>query len=163
MKRNQTLHEKLIPMLVEGIGAESYLELGTYHNETIRRVNCRHRYGVDKKPVLTDGIVFFEMTTTEFIKELAKEYSPFDCVFIDASHTALDVMKDFLGIWPHVADEGLVFLHDANPETVEDTDPGLCGDAWGAVRDLTALYECVTIPYHPGLTIIRKRSKGGPV
>jgi len=162
MKRNQAFHEELIPLLVEGIGAERYLEMGTYLNATISRVKCKYRYGVDRNPIMFNGISFFEMTTAEFIKDLAAEYAPYDFVFIDASHDALDVMKDFVGIWPHVSDEGLVVLHDGNPETAEDATPGLCGDAWVAIEKLTKMHEAVTLPYCPGLSIIRKRKSWGP-
>ena len=66
-------------------------------------------------------------------------------------------------IMPHVSHEGLVCLHDTNPETVEDTQPGYCGDSWKFAKNLSVLgYEAVTLPYHPGLTIVRNRRRWGP-
>lgn len=162
MKRNQAFHERFIPMLVEGVGAESYLEFGTYLNQTIGKVSCKKRYAVDTDPLPILGIHFFQMTTDEFIEKHAAKYAPYDFVFIDADHSAKAVEKDFRGIWPHVADEGLILLHDSNPESKADTVATLCGDAWKFAMKIARNYECVTIPYHPGVTIIRKRISWGP-
>jgi hypothetical protein len=160
MRQNQTLHETLIPLLVEGIGATSYLELGTHLNETISRVRCERRYGVDLNAVECPGAHTFKMSTAEFISGVAPALAPFDVVFIDAEHSESAVKRDFDGIWPHVSKEGLILLHDTNPETVADTVPGLCGDAWRFACSNAG--EAVTLPYHPGLTIVRKRIWWGP-
>jgi len=162
VKRDQTLHERLIPLLVEGIGATTYLELGTFDNATISKVRCRRRIGVDKRAVRCPDVQMFEMRTDRFIENHAKRVAPFDFVFIDADHSAASVEADFHGIWPYVSDEGIVCLHDTNPETEKDTAPGLCGDAWRFAKRLSSTVECVTLPYHPGLTIIRKRVQWGP-
>lgn len=172
MKRDQTLHETLIPMLVEGVGAENYLEFGTHMNETIGKVRCARRTGVDMVPALppgmtygvtTDGLTLFRMTTAEFIKDHAASLAPYDFVFIDADHNAQSAGFDFFGILPYVQHEGLICLHDTNPETVADTAMGLCGDSWRLARSLQSRgYESVTLPYHPGLTIVRKRWTWGP-
>jgi predicted O-methyltransferase YrrM len=163
MRRLQTFHETLIPLLVEGMGAESYLEFGTYRNDTIGRVRCHRRYGVDTKPIPCPGVEMFAMTTKEFIKRDAALLAPFDFVLIDADHSEAAVRADFFGIIDYVRPEGIVCLHDTNPELLEDTQPGLCGDSWGFARSLyLSGYECVTLPYHPGLTIVRNRKKWGP-
>ena len=169
MKRNQTLHETLIPLLVEGLGAKTYLELGTHENETIGKVRCERRFGVDiyAKPDTNmtfpdGGMAIFRMTTQDFIRDIAEKFAPYDFVFIDADHSADAVRADFGGIWPFVSSEGIVCLHDTNPGTVADTAPGLCGDSWKTARRLSVDFEAVTLPYHPGLTIIRKREKWGP-
>lgn len=171
MRRDQTFHERLIPLLVEGVGARSYLEFGSHDNETIGKVTCESRFAVDIKPNMTvEGVHYFPMSTQDFLARgpngscsIAESFGPFDFVFIDADHSAEAVAKDFSGIWPHVSDEGLVVAHDTNPETVADTDAGLCGDSW-VFASLLAMkdHECVTLPYHPGLTIIRKRLRWGP-
>jgi len=163
MKRNQTLHEKLIPLIVEGIGARSYLEFGTHLNETISGVRCEKRYGVDINPIVTPGVHVFQMTTAEFIENHAAQHAPFDVVFIDADHSAESVRSDFFGIIDHVSADGLILLHDTNPETVVDTHRDLCGDAWKFAEVLwNDQYEAVTLPYHPGLTIVRLRRGWGP-
>ena len=71
---------------------------------------------------------------------------------------------DFDNSWKILKPEGLIFLHDGNPETRADTDPNLCGDAWAAIREITEMEttEAFTFNYHPGLTLIRKRVNWGP-
>ncbi len=161
MIRNQTFHEQLIPLLVSGLGCESYLEFGTHENETISKVLCPRRYGVDLNPHEIPNVSYFKMSTQEFIRHQAEKYAPYSFVFVDADHSKEAVRADFFGIWRFVADEGIVVLHDTNPETVADTAPGLCGNAWEFARMLQA--EAVTLNYHPGLTIVRKREHWGPV
>ena len=166
MRTYQTFHEQLIPLLVEGIGAESYLEFGSNINQTISKVKCARRYAVDTTIYELDGgnIHFFLMRTQDFIADHAEKHAPFDFVFIDADHSEKAAREDFEGIWPYVADDGLVCLHDTNPETVADTEPGFCGDSWKFARRLTkGGYEAVTLPYSPGLTIVRKRTLWGPL
>lgn len=162
MRRHQTFHETLIPLLVEGVGAQCYLELGVGNNETISKVKCLVRVGVDRIVRPLARVVLYSMTTTEFIHKHAARHAPYDFVFIDADHSARAVERDFCGIWPHVSPEGLVLLHDTNPEAQADTAPGLCGDAWKAAKKITECYEATTLPYQPGLTIVRKRIRWGP-
>mgnify|MGYP001611453924 CR=1 FL=1 len=166
MRRYENAHERLVPLLVEVVGAQSYLEFGTGTGETILKVKCPVRIGVDAKVdcLLPFPSQFLRMTTSDFIRYHTETYAPFDVVFIDADHEAESVLADFDGIWPPVSPEGLVLLHDGNPETVADTAPGYCNNAWEAVRALTGRgkFEMVTLPYHPGLTIVRKRERWGP-
>src|SRR5437773_1078990 len=106
MIRNQTFHERLIPLLVEGIGAQSYVELGTHLNETISKVRCDKRVGVDVNAVDCDGCIMLKMTTEEFFAENAAKLAPFDFVFLDCDHELHAVRADFLGIMPYVSPEG---------------------------------------------------------
>ena len=170
MKRDQTLHEELIPLLVDRLGVKSYLELGIYQNDTIGPVVARckglaiHGVDINEPHVRIPGVFYHIMTTSEFISAWASRYAPYDLVFIDADHSAAAASADFLGILKYVSPEGLVLLHDTNPETLADTEPGQCGDSWRLAQIFaTAGYECVTLPYHPGLTIYRKRETYGPV
>ena len=165
MTRSGSLHSSIISALVEALGCESYLEFGTHFCETISKVTCERKYGVDQRvlSIELDNTTFFEMTTAEFIKNEAAKHAPYDFVFIDADHAASAAKEDFFGILPHVSDEGLILLHDTNPETTKDTEPGLCGDSWKAARAITHIFEGVTLPYYPGLTIIRNRKHWGPM
>lgn len=163
MNRAQTAHETLIPLLCEIVGAQKYLEFGTFDNATIGKVKCPVRYGVDTKVTPCEGVRMFEMTTQEFIAKEAAALAPFDVVFIDANHHPEAVLADFHGIGGYVADEGLVLLHDVNPETWTDTAAGLCDNAWIAAKRLENMgAEMVVLPYHPGLAIVRKRVMWGP-
>lgn len=163
MRRDQTFHERLIPLLVEGLGVQSYLELGTHQNETISKVKCDKRVGVDRNAADCDGCIMLKMTTEEFMSENAAKLAPYDFVFLDADHELTAVRADFIGIMPFVSPDGIVAFHDSNPETVADTASGLCADSWKFAWGLSiAGIECLTLPYHPGLTLVRKRHSWGP-
>jgi len=162
MKRDQTLHERLIPLLVEGIGAKKYLEFGTYDNATISKVVCDMRIGVDPNGKDLDGVVMCQMTAEQFCMENAAKLAPFDVVFIDSEHSAEAVRRQFIAIWPYVAEDGLILVHDTNPEHESDAQPGFCGDAWKFAFTAAGSVEAMTLPQHPGLTLIRKRSRWGP-
>ena len=163
MKRIQIFHEVMIPLMVSACDAKSYLELGTHHNETIGKVVCERRYGVDIQPVPLAGVEMFAMTTDDFIAGHAGLHAPYDFVFIDADHSCAAARDDFFGILPHVSPEGIICLHDTNPETQSDTRMDLCGDSWKFAMELHDRgYESVTLNYHPGLTIARNRKRWVP-
>ena|SRR5882724_11825791 len=163
MRRDQSFHERLIPLLVEGLGVQTYLEFGTFDNSTISKVACNLRIGVDTNAIDCDGCVILKMTTEQFMADNAAKMAPYDFVFIDADHELNAVRADFLGIMPFVSPEGIVAFHDSNPEKLSDTDPGLCADSWKLAWGLSiAGLECITLPYHPGITLVRKRQSWGP-
>jgi len=162
MKRDQTLHERLIPLLVEGIGAHAYLEIGTDQNQTIGKVIAPVRVGVDPKAVPLEGCLMFNQTCEEFVLENAIKHAPFDFVFVDGDHSAAAVRSDFIGLWPFVAEDGMVALHDVQPENESDAQPGFCGDAWKVAMSIVGGFEACVINYHPGLLLVRKRSRWGP-
>jgi predicted O-methyltransferase YrrM len=108
-------------------------------------------------------VAFFVCDTQTFLRESAPTIGPFDFVFIDADHSAEAARGDLLGVFPHVSEHGLILLHDTFPGTQADTDPGLCGGVWQIAEhppDLQA--EILTVPFHPGLTLIRKRTRHLP-
>ena len=170
MRRNQTLHEWLIPALAMETGATAYLELGCHQNETVSAMP--DAMGEGAKIVAVDinepyerihGVDYRIMPTGDYLREWVRADGPFDIVFIDADHSARAALSDFEAVWPYVKPEGLVLLHDTNPDTEADTAPGYCGDSWIVARYLANKgYESVTLPYHPGLTLVRKRTSWGP-
>ena len=168
--RNEPLHCRIIPMLITGLGVKKYLEFGVCDNESLAPAtrailaNQGTAIGVDirQPPYAVHGAIYKIMSTADYLASHAAADGPFDMVFIDADHNEAAVAADFLGIWPHVVDDGLVLMHDGNPGTLRDVQPGYCNDAWKAIRKITESHEAVTLPYHPGLTIVRKRALWGP-
>jgi hypothetical protein len=163
VKREQDAHERLIPLLVDIVGAHRYLEIGTHMNQTIGRVVCPVRIGVDPAAVETPGMIMFKMTSEEFLQEHAAKHAPYDVVFIDGDHSAAMVRADFIGLWPYVSADGMVILHDMQPEHESDAQPGFCGDSWKVGVHIVGGYEACTLNYHPGLMLVRKRSRWGPL
>jgi len=106
------------------------------------------------------------MDTDTFFEKLKKQeitITPVEMVFINANHAAEQVEKDFNNVFPYVLDNGLIFLHDTFPYEKEQTNCHSCGTAYQFASKLSSIksleYEIITIPMHPGLSIIRKRKK----
>lgn len=163
-----TFHEDLIAFLAARLKVQSYLELGVAQNETlqkVRRVCTGRMFAVDKvEPARKIPMVhYFIKSTEQFFAVDAAGYAPYDFVFIDADHRYESVKADFVAVWPHVTEQGLVVLHDTWPKDKEATDPGFCGDSWRFVDWLKGhSIESVTLPFHPGLTLVRKAAKHLP-
>lgn len=172
-------HHILIPQLAKTFEAKSYLELGIWDGDCIvavasamssMRGSDYHAIGVDRaeRPRCREqhslfGTFEYILTDTlQFLaSEQAKTYAPFDLVFIDADHNAAAVEADFNAVFPLVADQGVILFHDTWPGTPELAGPYDCIDAWKVAVKLGSNtdYESLTLPYSPGLTIVRKRTK----
>jgi hypothetical protein len=88
-----------------------------------------------------------------------------DLLFIDADHSEKAVWDDFNAYFPFVKEDGIIILHDSYPKNEEWTASHLCGDGYKAIHKLserTSDYEMMTLPFHPGLTLCRKRKKQLP-
>jgi hypothetical protein len=151
-----------------------YLEMGVETGRTFNLVapGFDEAHAVDSDPAVGERIetpaatslLFHNETTDEFIDrlrsgDLGDRGVYFDAVFIDAWHAYEQVMRDFVGILPHVREGGLIFLHDTCPPTPAHVHPHHCNDAHrapAAVRDLYPECELLTLPPGCGLTIVRK-------
>lgn len=166
--RARSWHPRFIAQLVKIIEAESYLEVGVYRGETIRKVakNCRKNVGVDIDPLAIKSIHRLR-NTTGYLGTLQDYYnsksvhSNFDIIFIDANHAAEAVFRDFETATKLVSPRGIVMLHDTWPKNEEYTSEKYCGSAYLAVEQIRNKFldwNCVTLPFHPGLTICQHTS-----
>jgi len=163
-------HIHFIEYLASVVRPRVYVELGLYHCETFNRIipYAEHLVGVDRNPA--SGTYMAKSPKVQFICSSTQDFARYltagfriDMLFIDANHAAEAVLEDFHNCFPSVAPQGLVLLHDTHPKNKAFAVPSLCGDAYLAAGILSRMagpdYETVTIPVHPGLTIIRKRTK----
>jgi len=142
-----------------------YLELGLYKGETITQVGAfaKQTIGVDiHKPSNVFQFTFFQMSTDTFFSKVKSgeiDLPALDMVFIDADHAYEQSLVDFHNTLGYVSDHGLIFLHDTYPRDESFTNPRYCGDSYKTAWYIRKEYsdcEIVTIPCHPGLSIIRK-------
>ena len=88
-----------------------------------------------------------------------------DMVFIDACHAKEHAFKDFEKIFPYVAEDGLIVMHDTYPLNEMYTSPNWCDTSYLAAWEIRNnphykdRSESITLPVHPGLTIIRKSTR----
>jgi FkbM family methyltransferase len=168
IEKKENWHEDFIVNLAAQLMPQIYVELGLYHcelfnamipySETLIGVDVSAEAG--KYMIQSEKVMFMNMTTDEFAELLKKHPVSIDLLFIDADHTKESVLKDFWNYFPFVKEQGLILLHDTYPKNSQYTDKGYCGNAYLVIDELKNHFdefEFVTIPIHPGLTIIRKR------
>lgn len=154
----------LLERIAKNMRPSLYVEFGVLNGESLERVARHSEYavGVDinsPPPLRGANIEFHKMTTARFCEEVLPKLPPVEMAFIDADHKYPAPVEDFNRVWPYVAPNGLVFLHDTWPSTPERATAAWCNDAWrttGALREIYPALEFVTLPLDPGLTIVRK-------
>lgn len=164
-------HHGFIAALARRMRPAVYVEFGLGPEATTLRAvapHCGKAYGVDvERPAgwameEIPQVEFFRGKTEEFILNVLPQIGPIEMAFIDADHRMSAVLRDFRCLMPHMADNGILLLHDTYPENEGYADARWCGDAWrvaDVIHGESAGVEAVTLPFPPGLTIIRKRPR----
>ena len=163
-------HADVIAHFCKLIKPNVFLEYGMSNCSTTKIVapHCKLVIAVDLNPHenmhTIPNLIFHKMTTLEFGKILSAEKNyVIDVAFIDAWHESHTVYQDFEDIFPYVADNGIIFMHDTYPTIEEYTAPEFCYDSWKVPYLIKKFYgdkcEVLTMPLLPGLTIIRKIGK----
>lgn len=168
VERKENWHEDFIVYLASQYRPKVYVELGLYQCELLNKVvpYADTLIGVDisaeagRLMTVSEKTTFVNSTTDQFAEALKQNPISIDMLFIDADHSKESVLKDFWNFFPFVNDHGLILLHDTHPKNLQYTDKGYCGDAYLVIEELkkhSDEFEMMTIPIHPGLTLIRKR------
>lgn len=173
-KTPENWHEDFIIHLAKNFQPKVYVELGLYRCQLFNQIipHANQLIGVDIEEKAGEFMRqmpgktrFFHGPTALFAKELKKKPIKIDLLFIDADHSAKAVEADFKIFFPFVADNGLILMHDGFPKNKRYTQQKYCGDGYRAIDMLTREakgYEIMTIPIHPGLTLVRKRKTQVP-
>lgn len=95
---------------------------------------------------------------TEFNASLE---SKVDFCFIDGDHRSEIAFGDFERAQKLMSEGGVIALHDTYPKSIDFTSEAneWCGSAYRVpemIRKSYPEFECITIPRHPGLTIVQK-------
>jgi predicted O-methyltransferase YrrM len=162
-------HEEFIVHLAKIVRPAVYVELGLYRCSLFNAMipYAGTLYGVDINPESgkfmkkSSKSTFYPMKTIEFAEKVRGKSILIDMLFIDADHSKKQVLEDFHVFFPFVTPHGLILIHDTHPRNQEYLKSDCCHDSYQAIEELssrTSEYELVTIPVHPGLTLIRKRT-----
>lgn len=156
-------HTEVLNYIIKAKGYSRYLELGCQSGKNFNSIKIDNwvlyfssKHSVDNDPA---SAAMYVMTTDEYLDGCPRVY---DLIFIDADHTAEQVKKDFIGAWSILSEEGIIVLHDTNPDrkeiaTKERKTKEWCGTVWQFVSMLGA--DFVTLPFDYGITVVKK--KGG--
>lgn len=101
----------------------------------------------------------------EILEGLKNENVMPDLVFIDGDHRISQVMEDFDICFSMLKPEGFILLHDTYPRNqsfVSEINEW-CGNSYLAPELVRKKYpntSTITLPLHPGLTLIQRNLKG---
>ena len=157
---------EIINKIIKDRGAKRYLEIGVYTGQCIREIKVEHKDGVDPG---SEGHVAPEvthkMTSDEFFENLDKDFK-YDVIFIDGLHHSEQVDKDIENALNHIVDNGVIVLHDCNPEeelyTLIPRVSGIWnGDVYKSVLRFRkrGLHTCFTIDTDCGFGVIVKDNR----
>ena len=169
--RGSKWHLDFVVGLVRLLKPKNYLEVGVYRgglfNRVVPFVERATAIDVDlesKKFISRSSKVTFIHSESKIFWE-SYNGDKFDFIFVDGNHSKEVVMSDFEGAISLLEWEGMLLLHDTYPLNLEATRKDRCNDGYLAIQELNLNcneYEFVTIPLHPGVTIVRKRRRQVP-
>ena len=109
----------LLNHLIDTYKFEDYLEIGIFSGECIRNVKAKNKDGVDPgyERILVPEVNFPIDSDRYF--EFLDEDKKYDLIFIDGLHHADQVKRDINNSLNHLSDNGIIMMHDCNPQTKE--------------------------------------------
>lgn len=161
-------HMTLIEHMAQWMKPERYLEIGVLNGESLRRVqnHAAECYGVDVafgRRDFNDNVKLYQMPSDDFFAALGPNIK-FDMIFIDGLHERSQVYKDFINSKDRIIEDGLIIMHDTYPMDAEMTQPWFCHDAWQAAQQIKIEFrndfEMITLPFNPGISILKKMPIG---
>jgi len=167
-------HEDFIVNLAKILKPNIYVELGIHKcalfNRIIPYANTLIWVDLDSKSwkymKKKKKTSFKQMRTDEYYNLIKESWIKIDLLFIDADHSKKSVKQDFENYFNIVSEQWIILIHDGYPKSEKYTKPWTyCWDWYKTIESLSKvnnLYEMVTIPLHPWLTICRKRKKHLP-
>jgi predicted O-methyltransferase YrrM len=160
-------HISFISFLADWIRPENYLELGVRSGENFITISSKSvkSTAVDLCPIsfdLPENAKSYLGSTDDFFNNL-DENEKFDLIFIDADHSHEQSLKDFMNCQKFIIEDGFIILHDTYPINDVYLDPSFCNDCYKTPlyikQNLSDNFEVLTLPFHPGLTLVKKCNK----
>ena len=160
-------HSFLIQSIIETVDPLKtgvYIEYGVRDAKILNYISqyVKMAYGVDinsTNPVRDN--VLFTQCKTDFFSQVFLPNIKYNFAFIDADHKFESVFKDFQYIFKYITKGGYIFLHDTYPCNEFYLNVNGCADCYRTPIEIKKHYtqhelEILTLPLHPGFTIIRK-------
>jgi len=160
-------HSDVIGILASIYRPKVYVEFGLYIGQTFVKVQpyAERMFGVDIKPnVNLEQLKRFPNVSIHYCKtdEFSAAFNgTIDMAFIDADHCIESAKRDFDNILAKLSPNGIILLHDTDPDSDKYIDPGYCGDSYKIVNMLenNPDVNIVTLPLtNAGLSIVTKKN-----
>ncbi len=124
---------ELVQRAIDGLGAQSYLEIGVDQGECFSTVRAAMKVGVDPVPprpavvreIARPGASYFAMTSDAFFANEAPQVlaGGVDVALIDGLHTYAQAYRDITNVLGHLNSGGLILVHDCFPATAAQAWP----------------------------------------
>lgn len=115
---------------LEARGSTAHLEIGTFHGQSLAPLTCT-TLAIDpefhlRQPIMGQkpAAFLFQMTSDAFFAEHDPTYylrGPVTSAFLDGLHLFEALLRDLINTEQHCTPDGVIFLHDCLPLTVEMT------------------------------------------
>ncbi len=156
-----------------------YLEIGVSKGITFNAVKISNKVAVDpqfrlnKDKYATDKVVFLEISSDEFFRSYAKDFKPFDLIYLDGLHTFEQTFRDFCATQAYAHSKTIWLIDDTCPGSYAQAQSSLnrcrqiqkfsgektaswMGDVFkivAAIHDFFPQYSLATFPHH-GQTVV---------
>jgi hypothetical protein len=188
---------ELLNNIIKKYDIENYMEIGVFYGKCFLEIQCKRKIAVDpdfripweirkdnfkkkiKRKFLNQFDLYYKKTSDEFFREdftILQKHPP-SLVFIDGLHTYEQTLKDVENSLDYLSDDGIIVLHDCNPENEIQALPAISyqsvvdlkpkdwdgvwnGDVWKTIAHLRSQrndIEVVTLNTDCGLGIVRKK------
>jgi hypothetical protein len=162
MKRNQ-----IINFLIEKMGYESYLEIGTQNpKNNFNLIRAQNKVCVEPRPIPnTKHLISFIGTSDQYFGSISEDVK-FDIIFIDGLHQDDQVTRDINNSLKHLNENGTIVCHDCLPNKEElqyhephnDPKRSWFGTTWKSIARLrieSTNLDIKTVDSDAGCAIIR--------
>lgn len=167
-----TFYREFLEFYARWFEVDTYLEIGCQSCETIHRFLKQeypsHMIGIDIEESNNakylhanhqDRFIFYKGDSDTFFRDAARADGQWELIFIDGDHSEEQVLKDVGNALDHLAEDGLIVLHDTFPPSEEYATDEYCGTAYRAVISLRQRddIEVYTFRMTYGLTLVGKK------
>jgi hypothetical protein len=158
-----------------------YLEIGVHTGVLFTHVRAQRKVGVDPAPAIPRWKWWLHPNTARrgsLVAASSDDYFDrldpgveFDVVFVDGEHSFGQCLRDVENALGHLADGGVVLIHDVNPPSAASAMPDpaeaarlpggecWCGDVWRAIVWLRAMrsdLQVHTLDTDFGVGVVRR-------
>jgi predicted O-methyltransferase YrrM len=162
--QNSEWHTDFLVQIAKTIRPQLYVEVGVHQAFTFNRVArfSVSAIGADINPnslkwISSKNSLFVLGGSDEVVANLGDK--KIDFLFIDADHRKEAVLNDFQTLEPYFTQDVIVAIHDTYPRSVDFIQDNYCSDSYKVpeLLNMSSKWAAVTVPIHPGLTIVAKR------
>jgi Methyltransferase domain len=122
--------QELIQAVIKKNKFKNYLEIGVLNGYIFFQIKCKNKTAVDpffQLQAIRHNLTnirnkYFEKKSNDFFAEDAPSiYKPgsLDIAFVDGMHEFSYALKDAENCLKYIADNGIIILHDCNPQSAE--------------------------------------------